>query len=79
MKGKLFYGLFDDLKRFLNWAYFDCLKFICKAIQKCEQYFWQQLADSILVVNMIILIPISLKIFMKTNILRVVLNIVKGK
>ena len=59
MKGELLYGLLDGLKGFLNKTKCDSLKFICKAIQKCEKYCLQQLADSIIVVNLNILVDIS--------------------
>ena len=36
-------------------------------LRKCEQHCGQQLAEIILSINLLTLVPISLKIFVKTN------------
>ena len=41
---------------------------VCKTIKNCEQYCKQQLVNIILVINWLILAPISLYIFSNTNI-----------
>ena len=51
---------------------------LCKTIKNCEQYCKQQLVNIILVINWLILAPISMYIFVNTNIV-VGLFLVKGK
>ena len=51
---------------------------VCKTIKNCEQYCKQQLVNIILVINRLVLAPISMYIFVNTNIV-VGLFLVKGK
>ena len=51
---------------------------VCKTINNCEQYCKRQLENIILVINLLVLAPISMYIFVNTNIVWG-LFLVKGK